>query len=429
MRAKKVPSPGWLLFFLPLLLSASLSPDPWLSIVGRYNAYAWGLLGLSLCAIVFYSELGLLFPVAVVLAGHAVLTVNGSGVNRAMGLIGSPVDLGTILAACILSEIPGKSRWRWAGGLLMLYALYLTGTRGAWLGLFIGIAYMIGKVYAKKNVYTFLTISVAAGGVLLLFHHRPVSDAARVEVWKAAIETIKEAPLLGHGPDSFEDAFKRHRSQKFMDIMGNKNGTNRSQADAHNSVLSILCFFGFVGLATFGVFFYFVGVSPPLIAIFVASMFNPISLEVIALAALFAGRLVPRERSYPWLGRIFLAISLIAIYNIVLLCRADYWFQRGNIAKAMGVEEYPFYLEATKYNPTEPVYTASLINSIRGRNHELAISAAERLMEYRHSSDSQSFYAYTLRGAGDIRAKANMKAALALDPLNPQMREVVKEFK
>ena len=431
MFGRKVASPVWLLFFLPVLLSASISPDPWLSIMGRYNAYSWGIISISLCVILFYSDMDFIAPTGLILSLYAYYEyfagLTRYAGNRVMSLIGSPVDLGVVLAVCALVALQSKSRWRVAQALVMLPAIYLTGTRSAWLGLligFIGFSYL----FRQKYLYTILTISVTVGGILLVLHPRPVADGARIEVWKAAIKTIKEAPLLGHGPDSFEDAFKRHRSKKFMDIMGNTNGANRSQADPHNSILAILSFFGAVGLATFLAFFYCVGFTPPLLALFVASMFNPVSVETIALGALLAGRQVRRESQSRLMAGAFLLLSLVCVYNICAMVKADYWYQRGNIAKALGIEEYPFYLEATKNNPTEPVYAAALINSIRGRDHNLALEAVNNLGQYRTCADVQSFRGMVLRGAKDKGALKHIKAALALDPLNPMLLAARREF-
>lgn len=127
-------------FWMILIVSTIFSVDPYYSIVGRYNDWAHGLVGMAVlttCLLLGASQektdLKPLARLAYVLAVWALAERFHTGL-RASGPIGDPVALGTLLAllAPIVKLENVYALPLIAGG------LWATGSRGAWIGALIG---------------------------------------------------------------------------------------------------------------------------------------------------------------------------------------------------------------------------------------------------------------------------------------------------
>ena len=91
--------------------------------------------------------------------------------------------------------------------LLNLLGLYLTYTRGAWLGFLVALPFF----YFKNNFKAFLLTTLVVSGVGLGVYKyaassvvRATSDIERISQWKAAIAGFKERPVFGLGYLNFE---------------------------------------------------------------------------------------------------------------------------------------------------------------------------------------------------------------------------------
>ena len=128
--------PAFLLLAVALFSTAP-SPDPLLSILGRYNSYALGLMGMSIVLMYYLagdcSGIELAGPLIGLHAFYQWAMDLSPIVGRAVGLMGSPVDLGIVLA--ILAPIQ-KS---WPGLLAIGLGLLATGSRGAVLAAAAGL--------------------------------------------------------------------------------------------------------------------------------------------------------------------------------------------------------------------------------------------------------------------------------------------------
>ncbi|MBI4348858.1 MAG: O-antigen ligase family protein [Elusimicrobia bacterium] len=329
-----------------LALLTATSQDPWLSLVGRYNSYSHGL---WVCAI--YAGLGLLAArldrgsvraaVASTLLGGSVVAAYGVlqtlgyewflraalPQGRAVSSIGSPVDLGAYLATLFPLAVAwtvGRSSPAGALATLALAAgLWATASRGPWLASVLGVGafafVMLGGAEPGKAkdavrrvpawAWAAVVLVLAAGGWLAVRRAAArgvtkTTDSARVEVWRSAWQIFELRPVFGTGPDTFEQAFRRRRTEEFVRRMG---GSVRFQAYAHNDLLQALSTTGLLGA---GVYVWLLvavafaalhacrrpeerwlagGIFGGLAAAFVVVKFNPIALEVMALVSFLAG--------------------------------------------------------------------------------------------------------------------------------------------
>lgn len=128
--------PG-LAFILACILSTIFSADPLLSIMGRYNSYALGLIGIAVCFLYYLAGdsrlLYLAGPVMGLHAFHQWASGESPIVGRAIGTAGSPVDLGIILA--MLAPLQKSNVCLFA----VVLGLLATGSRGAWLAAAAGL--------------------------------------------------------------------------------------------------------------------------------------------------------------------------------------------------------------------------------------------------------------------------------------------------
>ncbi|MSQ14485.1 MAG: hypothetical protein EXR50_01290 [Dehalococcoidia bacterium] len=141
------------------------------------------------------------------------------GVSRILAIYHSPNALALFLGRIIpvafaLALAKGLGRASWRGTLPFLAALlpmavvlYLTYSRGAWLAVALNIILMLFVVGKSKLAGGALLVAIAASILLLvLFQDRVLSSAPvlqRVYVWEAAINLIKDHPLMGVGLDNF----------------------------------------------------------------------------------------------------------------------------------------------------------------------------------------------------------------------------------
>lgn len=156
------------------------------------------------------------------------------------------------------------------GTLLGLIGIFLSGTRGALLGLLFGIAVLL-LCYAllwkdSKKIRQSMVLIFVGGVVLMgvLFFFRQTSfvrsipavgrllntavlnDSAgtRVMAWSIAIEAWREKPVFGWGPNNYYFAFNQFYRPSFL-----THGWGETWFDnAHNAIVNTLAVQGLVGL-------------------------------------------------------------------------------------------------------------------------------------------------------------------------------------
>ena len=152
--------------------------------------------------------------------------------------------------------------WRsailWAGLAIQFVAIIMTVTRGAWVGLFAGLAAVCLMIRNK----TVLALSAAAIAIILVFAFVTVEDSdrfisptkltekvdihagTRLVLWDIAWELFKQHPILGVGMGDY--------SIEADKLVGERAVTTTT--DTHNVYLQVLATRGLVGFVPFVIF-------------------------------------------------------------------------------------------------------------------------------------------------------------------------------
>jgi putative inorganic carbon (hco3(-)) transporter len=190
--------------------------------------------------------LGALTGIAVVMAilaissggGRLTSFYGGAQVEgRLTGAFDHPNQLGSLCAMAVAVAIGLSAGARTARGrliagaapLLLLPALTLSLSRGAWIGMALGVVFLIATLSETRRMLLLLAVPVAVvGGVIWsAAPDQPelniIGERARAltsrspydgrnEIWAAALQEIKNDPLTGTGPGSFPVAAVRANS-------------------------------------------------------------------------------------------------------------------------------------------------------------------------------------------------------------------------
>ena len=167
------------------------------------------------------------------------LSAGGLLSNRFAGSLGNPAYLGSYLLFSLFFAgfliFDGKTvGWQrfLLSGLFFLFSLFIlfTQTRGAFLGLIVGLAAFLLFVVFQKSVHRrlFLTaviVLIIGFSTAVYFRQSPMikdlpvvgrlfrisvfdrSVQSRLWVWRTAYEGFKERPLFGWGPENFAKVF------------------------------------------------------------------------------------------------------------------------------------------------------------------------------------------------------------------------------
>lgn len=220
--------------------------------------------------------------VSIIVAATALIQrFGGSGellpaTDRVYGLLGNAGVLGSylvfniFLAGYLFFKSVGWKKWLLAGGVLFLVLnLFLTGTRGAWLGLIVGsitgflLLFFYGAKSVKKYSAIFLiTVFILAGALFLLRDTSFVQNnsalsrltnlsfadttlQSRLILWQGSWRAWQERPILGWGPENFEVAINKYLSPRLADY--EVYGTDR----AHNFIFDYGVTVGWLGLLSY----------------------------------------------------------------------------------------------------------------------------------------------------------------------------------
>ena len=128
-----------------------------------------------------------------------------------------------------------------------LYCLIRTSSRGAWLGIIIGLIVFF-YFYNKKftlliPIILVLVISTFPNGlsrINSLFSGEKNSSWERTKLWEGTWNMIKEHPVAGFGINTFSDNFPKYKPKDYPDLRY-----------AHNSYLQMWSEIGIIGLLAF----------------------------------------------------------------------------------------------------------------------------------------------------------------------------------
>jgi len=177
---------------------------------------------------------------------------------------GMAAFLSLCLPACA-AVIPVSPLWqsvRKTATFMVLCAFVISYSRGAWLGLGAGVAFVIWKfrkvhTLGTPNIRNALLMSLILIGplsilVIMQYPNRGIfSTSQRPRYWEAAGEVIKRHPITGLGPGNYERTIREYLSpemKSFYDFeMLYKNKKPDFWQHLHNLYLQIMVEFGLAG--------------------------------------------------------------------------------------------------------------------------------------------------------------------------------------
>src|SRR5436190_681103 len=155
---------------------------------------------------------------------YAVLNFDGLG-RRPQGTLSHWMTYSGTLMLVICGAtarlLYGSSGRLWAAFIMpaLLVALSLTLTRGAWVGVAVGVALLfLGKDFRLLALIPIVIV----GGVLLaprtltdraysIFDRNDLTSRDRIAMLQAGVAIVKDYPLMGVGPDQIERVYPRYR--------------------------------------------------------------------------------------------------------------------------------------------------------------------------------------------------------------------------
>jgi tetratricopeptide (TPR) repeat protein len=126
---------------------------------------------------------------------------------------------GSIPLAAVLFVAPGK-KYLMLLPVIMLSALYCTGTRGAWIGIIISsivfsVFFYGGK--GKKKILTILACIILA--LLFLTKEQWGRKTERLMIWRDSMAIVKDNPIRGIGIGNFYSRFPAYASDDLLEIL------------------------------------------------------------------------------------------------------------------------------------------------------------------------------------------------------------------
>lgn len=233
----------------------------------------WAWLALALGVLAILERLGQ-DPMSVLAHHDPRLAFSRMPAGRVVGWVGSPVDLGAILAMLLAfcGPIPGA---------FVVVGLWLTGSRGAWLAAACGL---LARRWPK------LTTPILVVSCFIIFlQPRNLDDRARAAIWRGAAHTFWHGPLStfwhGAGPSTFVYSFSGEPRAEYSAIIG----PTHNAGHAHNDLLEALSATGLLGLICYLWFLRSLTWVPALVALFVNMKVNPMGIDVLVIGAMIAG--------------------------------------------------------------------------------------------------------------------------------------------
>ena len=265
----RIPSTAWLAFVVMACLSAAVAPyayAAWLVLVEllAFSTVVWLASGAP------HAVAGLLTPVLALLAfahGAMALAEKLSGTSRPASTFLNPNHLAAWLAASALFLVSGlfaeprslAARLRDGAGVVMALAgVFVTGSRGAMLGLAVGAAALVALSWrvlsgrARRALLASAAIVVLTAVFGATNRFRTDDDPYRfhrTRIWAASLRAAAGAPWLGVGPGQFAAAAPNIN----FALPDAKLNYGRTFHTPHSDVLRAVCEFGFPGgLAALG---------------------------------------------------------------------------------------------------------------------------------------------------------------------------------
>lgn len=177
--------------------------------------------------------------------------------TRIRGTLGYFNSLGGVLGmilplsfSCAIFAKNKKHRILYStGAVLILMALMMTMTRGAWIGAFCGVFFVLFQRYKWK---TTLILLILPAFILMKPVKNRIMDiltkpeSGRLFMWQKSFEMIKEKPIVGFGFDGFKKTFYEKYSGN--DTLSKLSG-EKGHFHPHNVLLTTMVESGLPGVA------------------------------------------------------------------------------------------------------------------------------------------------------------------------------------
>ena len=135
--------------------------------------------------------------------------------------------------------------WSYAAFLALVFSLFLTKTRGAWIACSIGVL-ILSMIRSKKLIIGFILATIFFYIIMPGYVRKAVKSRLsfkdRVSTWSISLEMIKKRPVLGSGLNTYFGNYKIYRNDKDKFKRGSY---------AHNCYLQQAVDIGIVGLLIF----------------------------------------------------------------------------------------------------------------------------------------------------------------------------------
>jgi len=203
--------------------------------------------------------------------------------GRLSGMIGNPIFFSAyliipvFLGFALYFLLDKNSKWRrlsLAVGALNLITFIFSQQRGALLGLFAGIffililylIYGVSRKY-KKTIWISLAVLIFILASAYIFNRQSdylknnypsvshilninpsdVTAQTRLMAWKIALQGWRDKPIFGWGPENYEDIFDRHYNPAFLKYSFSETVWDKP----HNFSLEVLGTMGIIGFASY----------------------------------------------------------------------------------------------------------------------------------------------------------------------------------
>lgn len=198
---------------------------------------------------------------------YAVLNFDGLG-RRPQGTLSHWMTysgtLMLVICAATARLLYGTSGRLWAAFVMpaLLVALSLTLTRGAWVGVAVGVT----VIFLSKDfrLLALIPIVIVAGVVLApqtltdrvysIFDRNDLTSRDRVAMLQAGVAMVKDYPLTGVGPDQIEGAYPNYRVADAVKPTNPHLHNVPMQIAAERGLLALAAWIWFVVLAAVGSF-------------------------------------------------------------------------------------------------------------------------------------------------------------------------------
>ena len=233
-----------------------------------------------------------------------------------------------------------------ACSMFMVWGLYLSDSRAAWLAVFSCILLTLLKNRCRRWTRKKELLLILGCGIIvillsiILYQYKPVSANGRLFIWERSLEMIRDKPLWGHGINGFRGNYMHYQADYFEK---NPQSNNSMLADnveyVYNELIKISVEMGIVGLILFLILLFSllkkydnIIIYNGLIVLIVFSLFSyPSDVYIFLLIFCFFAANLPHKTLFLfdishqlligilWIAPTFMSLGLCKMYYYYLI--------------------------------------------------------------------------------------------------------------